>query len=64
MISLAAKNSGNKDAAIGEIYGLDHGRLNVEMPPKSMWMNMGYWRVCDFVFFNSFHVMMFRRGIF
>jgi hypothetical protein len=27
------------------IYGLDHGRLNLELPTKSMWMNMGYWEV-------------------
>jgi hypothetical protein len=24
------------------IYGLDHGRLHLEIPP-AMWMNMGYW---------------------
>lgn len=29
-----------------ELYGLDHAVLNVEVPPKSMWMNMGYWEVC------------------
>lgn len=27
------------------IYGLHHGILNAEMPPKSMWINMGYWKV-------------------
>ncbi|KKA23325.1 hypothetical protein T310_2635 [Rasamsonia emersonii CBS 393.64] len=26
-----------------ELYGLHHAILNVEVPPKSMWMNMGYW---------------------
>lgn len=24
------------------LYGLQHGRLNIPLPP-SMWMNMGYW---------------------
>jgi hypothetical protein len=27
------------------IYGLDHGRLNIGLPPPTMWMNMGYWEV-------------------
>ncbi|KAJ5907898.1 hypothetical protein N7495_000580 [Penicillium taxi] len=26
-----------------KLYGLDHALLNVELPPKTMWMNMGYW---------------------
>ncbi|KAK4199169.1 hypothetical protein QBC40DRAFT_349614 [Triangularia verruculosa] len=25
-------------------YGLDHWKLNVQLPVRSMWMNMGYWR--------------------
>lgn len=28
----------------GEVYSLDHGQLNVQMPPPTMWMNMGYWK--------------------
>ena len=28
----------------GRIYGLEHGILNLELPPKTMWMNMGYWK--------------------
>ncbi|RJE23537.1 hypothetical protein PHISCL_04121 [Aspergillus sclerotialis] len=24
-------------------YGLDHAILNVQLPPQTMWMNMGYW---------------------
>lgn len=28
-----------------KLYGLDHAILNVEAPPRSMWMNMGYWKV-------------------
>ena len=27
-----------------EVYGVDHGILNVQMP-KTLWMNMGYWKV-------------------
>jgi hypothetical protein len=27
----------------GRVYGLEHSILNLEVPPKSMWMNMGYW---------------------
>lgn len=26
------------------MYGLDHGKLNLALPPRSMWMNMGFWR--------------------
>ncbi|KAK8121588.1 hypothetical protein PG984_010258 [Apiospora sp. TS-2023a] len=29
------------------LYGLEHGKLNLELPPKSMWMNMGFWRDTD-----------------
>ncbi|KAK8133325.1 methyltransferase domain-containing protein [Apiospora kogelbergensis] len=29
------------------LYSLDHGKLNLELPPRSMWMNMGYWRDTD-----------------
>lgn len=25
------------------VYGLDHAKLNLELPPQNMWMNMGYW---------------------
>ena len=28
-----------------KLYGLDHAILNLEVPPPSMWMNMGYWKV-------------------
>ncbi|KAJ5712799.1 hypothetical protein N7493_009267 [Penicillium malachiteum] len=26
-----------------ELYGLDHAVLNIQLPPQTMWMNMGYW---------------------
>lgn len=34
------------DGTDSAIYGLDHGRLNMALPPPTMWMNMGYWEVC------------------
>ncbi|KAF2493290.1 hypothetical protein BU16DRAFT_563455 [Lophium mytilinum] len=34
----------HESEAIVEVYGLEHGRLNIDLPPKSMWMNMGYWK--------------------
>lgn len=30
-----------------DIYNVDHWKLNVCFPPKSMWMNMGYWRTTE-----------------
>jgi hypothetical protein len=36
---------------ISTIYGLDHGRLHLEIPP-AMWMNMGYWHQVR----RAFHV--------
>jgi hypothetical protein len=27
------------------IYGYEHACLNVQVPPPTMWMNMGYWKV-------------------
>lgn len=28
-----------------KIYRLHHAKLNIDVPPKTMWMNMGYWEV-------------------
>lgn len=36
-----------------KLYGLDHAILNVEVPPRNMWMNMGYWKVCIPLVFMS-----------
>lgn len=33
------------DEAGNALYRLDHGILNVKLPPRTMWMNMGYWKV-------------------
>lgn len=30
---------------VGRLYNLEHGMLNLELPCKTMWMNMGYWKV-------------------
>ncbi|KAF2179264.1 hypothetical protein K469DRAFT_596526 [Zopfia rhizophila CBS 207.26] len=38
----SSHTSGNRAGGESSIYGLDHGRLNLSLPP-SMWMNMGYW---------------------
>jgi hypothetical protein len=35
----------SKDEGVHDLYRLDHGILNVEAPPPTMWMNMGYWKV-------------------
>lgn len=35
----------SKDEGDHDLYRLDHGILNVEVPPSSMWMNMGFWKV-------------------
>jgi hypothetical protein len=34
-----------KKALESRMYGLDHAVLNVQLPPETMWMNMGYWEV-------------------
>lgn len=28
-----------------KIYGLHHAILNIDVPPKTTWMNLGYWEV-------------------
>ena len=33
----------NNEGRDGTLYGLEHALLNLEIPPKDMWMNMGYW---------------------
>ncbi|KIW00074.1 uncharacterized protein PV09_08416 [Verruconis gallopava] len=30
--------------AKGRMYGSDHAKLNITLPPQTMWMNMGYWK--------------------
>ncbi|CAG7930487.1 unnamed protein product [Penicillium olsonii] len=30
-----------------KLYGLDHAVLNIQLPPQTMWMNMGYWEHTD-----------------
>lgn len=27
------------------LYRCDHSVLNIPLPPQSMWMNMGFWKV-------------------
>lgn len=35
----------NYTAQDDSLYGLDHAALNIQLPPTTMWMNMGYWKV-------------------
>lgn len=35
----------NYTARDESLYGLDHAALNIQLPPTTMWMNMGYWKV-------------------
>jgi hypothetical protein len=42
----AQSDAGDRKGTDHTIYGLDHGRLNIALPPPTMWMNMGYWEVC------------------
>ncbi|EFE39027.1 conserved hypothetical protein [Trichophyton verrucosum HKI 0517] len=34
----------NYTAQDESLYGLDHAALNIQLPPTTMWMNMGYWK--------------------
>ncbi|EGD93524.1 hypothetical protein TESG_01069 [Trichophyton tonsurans CBS 112818] len=34
----------NYTAQDDSLYGLDHAALNIQLPPTTMWMNMGYWK--------------------
>ncbi|KAF7717427.1 Uncharacterized protein PECH_006420 [Penicillium ucsense] len=33
-----------KKALESRVYGLDHALLNIQLPPATLWMNMGYWK--------------------
>ncbi|EPS31151.1 hypothetical protein PDE_06106 [Penicillium oxalicum 114-2] len=33
-----------KKSLESRVYGLDHAVLNIQLPPATMWMNMGYWK--------------------
>ncbi|KAF2841815.1 hypothetical protein M501DRAFT_997995 [Patellaria atrata CBS 101060] len=45
ILSILLKKATCRNSKKGEaIYGLDHGRLNLDLP-TTMWMNMGYWKV-------------------
>ena len=37
----ATSDTSNKGS---NVYGLEHGVLNLPLPPSRMWMNLGYWR--------------------
>ncbi|ETS81805.1 hypothetical protein PFICI_06807 [Pestalotiopsis fici W106-1] len=37
-----------------DIYNVDHWKLNIRLPPTSMWMNMGYWKTTDNALIHQF----------
>lgn len=37
------------------VYGMDHAVLNMQLPPQTMWMNMGYWEVGHIFSRNPWH---------
>jgi hypothetical protein len=43
----------HKDEADHALYRLDHGVLNVEIPPRTMWMNLGYWKVSNSLYIGA-----------
>jgi hypothetical protein len=48
----------SRDADDKRLYGLEHAVLNLaDVPPKEMWMNMGYWEV----FFRYYYVYMYSK---
>lgn len=50
-IGLTSEKKEDKNSTNGKsvkIYNLDHAILNINIPPTSMWMNMGYWKVSKF----------------
>lgn len=44
------------------IYGVDHGILNIDLPLQTMWMNMGYWKVCFLLCLENTTAAMVRRS--
>lgn len=63
-------NESSHNGRDSSLYGLDHAVLNVDMSPRTMWMNMGYWKVgSSFCFFfpsltaiNTFMFFPFFTG--
>ena len=45
LIKLIPKGTRGDEPIKEKIYGLHHAILNMDVPPKTMWMNMGYWEV-------------------
>jgi hypothetical protein len=40
------QNDGKVHRAVRRpLYRSDHSILNISLPPQSMWMNMGFWKV-------------------
>ena len=45
LIKWILKGTRGDDPINSKIYGLHHAILNIDVPPQTMWMNMGYWEV-------------------
>jgi hypothetical protein len=45
LTSLLRTHQQNPPAPTESFYDLDHALLNITLPPPSMWMNLGYWKV-------------------
>lgn len=45
LIKWISKGTPGNEPTNKKIYGLHHAILNIDVPPKTMWMNLGYWEV-------------------
>jgi len=53
LVTLVQTPFSSRSESDHRLYGIDHGRLNLELPPPSLWMNMGYWKVSIHNFLND-----------
>lgn len=44
-----------------DLYTLDHAVLNIQLPPRTMWMNMGYWEVGPFLPAPLFYTVILTK---
>jgi hypothetical protein len=42
---VANRSNGKVKGVKKPLYRYDHSILNIPLPPVSMWMNMGFWKV-------------------
>lgn len=41
-----------------DVYGLEHAFINMELEPRTMWANVGYWKVPHQTSLKALHVTM------